>query len=90
MNYTVTQEHIDNGVACSPTHCPVANALHNPGQTVKVGYYGIDVEVGNIKKLYRVSHDLRQKIVDFDNGRKVLPFDFTLDEPFSIEIHLSA
>lgn len=83
----VTQEDIFNGVKCSSSRCPVAQALK---KIVKPEFY-FSVGISNFTLMSTspfkilaegvVSSETKDFIKDFDRGFKVKPFSFDLTIP---------
>jgi len=75
MLIKVTQEHIKNGKCFSGEYCPVALALKDlfPKTFVSVGYSSL--KVGTTVVMIS-SQDVRDKILDFDLGEGMKPFEF--------------
>jgi hypothetical protein len=74
----VTQEDIDQGKRTSPTQCAVALAMRREtGNEWVVGEYDMDNFQTNIG--VRLPEEARTFIKDFDYGRPVEPFSFTVD-----------
>ena len=89
MTITVTQEHIQLGIALSWTDCPVALAIDtaNPGRNPVVSRTDVLMSDLNYERVtgcsLRKYHDLPSvatKWIDaFDEGTIGAPFSFTLD-----------
>ena len=75
----VEQEHITNGVMCSPGNCPVSLALTK--------YLGVGASVGTDKCSFGPKNDIDYQlpkeveyfIANFDSDKQVEPFSFVLD-----------
>lgn len=78
ITVTVTQAHIDKGVARECTRCPIALAMIDAGiaepwvdeVTVCVGAFGVDLPAEAVAF-----------VETFDNGDPVQPFAFELEIP---------
>jgi len=87
MIVKVTKNHIDRGKPDSCYNCPIALALHEADYAVSymvtvspvhvhLEFSGIETEMD--LPLPQIACDF---IDDFDNGRKVKPFEFELEIP---------
>lgn len=80
MTIQVTQEHIEKGVACSHTQCPIALAMKDAGiKEPMVRLYSISyVLEGRYFGTY-CPKGLMRKIIKFDADGKIKPFSFHLN-----------
>jgi hypothetical protein len=83
MIVNVTQKHIDSGVNGAPGFCPIALAIKDlkpeyiKDRRLGVGLYFVHIPDRASIPLPKVARDW---IRAFDNGRKVKPFAFTLED----------
>jgi hypothetical protein len=83
MEITVTQAHIDAGIAGAPGSCPIALAIKSlKPEYIKDRRLGVGLGYVHIPErrsipLPRVARDF---IRAFDDGKKVEPFTFTLED----------
>ena len=82
MRIKVEQKHIDNGRTKSTNCCPVALALIDSGfQHVHVMSFGYYVNKAREDEAFWFHPaEVNEFISNFDNERRVLPFEFILDE----------
>lgn len=83
MKIQVTQEHINQGIKGARHSCPVARALADMVQ--KDTYLDVDEEsicIGD--DIHSTPKRTALKILDYDNGRGMVPFSFSLKLPKSI------
>lgn len=82
MNLTVdvTQEDINHGERGNCNSCPVARAIQRAsGHECRAGGSQITIKPENGRNLYLVTPEAAWRFMyDFDMGRKVEPFSFTL------------
>lgn len=76
MVIKVTQQHIDNGIPCKPSRCPIANALkeHFAGCVVTVIYSICFIS----NELHHLPSEVSKRIGQFDQGGEMEPFEFEL------------
>ena len=77
--FVVSQRCLDEGDKKSQSGCPVALAIENAGGCAPIVYEdGICSFTYLMKRYVGVSKSLPQKVLDYDNGREVKPFCFSL------------
>jgi hypothetical protein len=76
MKITVTQKHIDEGQRGSSTRDPVCFAMTDAG--LKRPYAGVTY-LSWADGFAKVPEEVYGFMLDFDNGRPVLPFTFDLE-----------
>lgn len=78
----VTQRHIDEGEVGDCSLCPVARGTQDafPGFKIVVGDDDIFIDEEGVGLNYATPSIVRDFISDFDNGRLVHPFTFTLPD----------
>lgn len=75
MTINVTQTHIDTGKKFICNNCPIALALQDVGLT---GIAVSDSFIYHSEGWFRTPREVKKFIIDFDSGRVVKPFTFTL------------
>lgn len=79
----VTREHIQKGKACSHLECPLALAIsEKTGLVADVGYSGTKLFKNgkpHLEAIFRHDDKLKKFIADFDVGKHVKGFTFTMD-----------
>lgn len=75
----VTKEDIANGERENSCKCPVALALSRLGTDVSVGNGEIGFWLGDKYRLIEIPDMVDDFITQFDNGKEVEPFEFTLN-----------
>lgn len=72
----VTEECIDSGIRGNPQSCPIARALKD----IFIEDYGVTNDYIRIYGKYcAVTPEVISFVNDFDNYKKVQPFEFVLD-----------
>ena len=81
----VTQEDIDQGVPSHAHKCAVARAMSRSvdGAYSLCSFWGIHNPAGRGPCVHTAKHDeaVTKFIQDFDNGKPVKPFTFTIEVP---------
>lgn len=81
MKISVTQAHIDNGVAGSCTHDPIALAMKEAGlEKPWVGVTYLCWRVNHRDYFIRVPDSVLEFMKAFDNRRDAEPFEFEVDQ----------
>ena len=82
MKIKVEQKHIDQGITKSTDCCPVALAFKDAGfNGVHVMSFGTYVDKGDMdERFWFHSAEASEFIANFDNERRVRPFEFELYE----------
>jgi hypothetical protein len=79
LKITVTQEHIENGEACSSDSCPLALALKEAGfKNAFVGGGYIFFDSRDPDRYIAMRWDIYDFVRDFDTKKPVRPFTFEL------------
>jgi hypothetical protein len=80
MKITVTQKHIDEGQRGSPTQDPIAFAMIDAGlEHPHAGVTYLSWVEDDRKRFAKAPQEVYDFMLDFDNGRPVLPFEFEVE-----------
>lgn len=84
LQISVTKEDIDRGVRMSAPTCPVARAITRAtGAFTLVDGQNVRLEESDGSRQFGVlPHDVADKVVAYDVGDGMHPFDFTIDLEF--------
>jgi len=77
MNINVTSKHISNGMHREASHCPVAISLKEKFKTNNIEVYTFGIYIDSI--YHPIPRRVKFFIFEFDNKRKVKPFNFKLN-----------
>lgn len=91
LTITVTQEDIDNALACHPRRCAVADAITR--QVKNVRYAMVDAQWirmtrGEERYMYEIPQEVYAYVAHYDGGDEIQPFSFRLGRRYRINRRL--